>query len=63
MSCFCDKMKLIQENIFLGMVDSSFTIGAVLEKRLLPMPFTLSLSGSMNHRNGQFRLGCGFVLG
>jgi mitochondrial import receptor subunit TOM40 len=45
------------------MVDSSFTIGAVLEKRLLPMPFTLSLSGSMNHRNGQFRLGCGFVLG
>ncbi|XP_065347725.1 mitochondrial import receptor subunit TOM40 homolog 1-like [Cloeon dipterum] len=49
--------------VFKGMVDTSWTVGAVLEKRLLPMPFTLSLSGTMNHRNGQFRLGCGFVLG
>lgn len=48
---------------FRGMVDSSFTVGAVLEKKLQPLPFSFALSGSMNHSKNQFRLGCGFIIG
>ncbi|PNF34924.1 Mitochondrial import receptor subunit TOM40-like protein 1 [Cryptotermes secundus] len=48
---------------FRGMVDSSFTVGAVLEKKLQPLPFSFALSGSMNHNKSQFRLGCGFIIG
>lgn len=48
---------------FRGMVDSSFTVGAVLEKKLLPLPFSFALSGSLNHNKNQFRIGCGFIIG
>jgi mitochondrial import receptor subunit TOM40 len=49
--------------VIAGMVDSSFTVGAVLEKKLQPLPFSFALSGSMNHSKNQFRLGCGFIIG
>lgn len=49
--------------VIAGMVDSSLTVGAVLEKKLQPLPFSFALSGSMNHNKNQFRIGCGFIIG
>ncbi|KAK6644968.1 translocase of outer mitochondrial membrane [Polyplax serrata] len=49
--------------VFRGMIDSNWNVGAVLEKKLGPLPFTLSLSGMVNHNKQNFRLGCGFVIG
>jgi len=46
-----------------AMIDNNWTVTGVLEKRLLPMPFLLSLCGSINHVKNQFRLGCGFSIG
>jgi len=49
--------------VFRGMVDSNWTVGAVLEKKLQPLPFTFALSGMLNHPKSQFRLGCGLIIG
>lgn len=49
--------------VFRGMVDSNWTVGAVLEKKLQPLPFTFALSGLLNHTKNQFRLGCGLIVG
>lgn len=49
--------------VFRGMVDSNWTVGAVFEKRLQPLPFTFALSGTMNHNKNQFRLGAGVIIG
>ena len=49
--------------VFRGMVDSNWTVGAVLEKKLQPLPFTFALSGMLNHPKNQFRLGCGLIIG
>ncbi|GLG95373.1 hypothetical protein R5R35_013733 [Gryllus longicercus] len=49
--------------LFRGMVDSNWTVGAVLEKKLQPLPFSFALSGTMNHSKNQFRLGCGLIIG
>lgn len=49
--------------VFKGMVDSNWTVGATLEKKLAPLPFTFAISGVMNHTNNQFRLGCGLIIG
>ncbi|KAH8421469.1 hypothetical protein KR009_008591, partial [Drosophila setifemur] len=49
--------------IFRGAVDSNWHISGVLEKRLQPLPFTLALSGRMNHVKNNFRLGCGLMIG
>lgn len=48
---------------FKGMVDSNWTIGGVIEKKLMPLPFTFALSGLLNHSNSNFRLGCGLMIG
>lgn len=48
---------------FRGMVDSNWTVGAVLEKKLQPLPFTFALSGMLNHAKNQCRFGCGFIIG
>uniref|UniRef100_A0A1B6CVH6 Uncharacterized protein n=1 Tax=Clastoptera arizonana TaxID=38151 RepID=A0A1B6CVH6_9HEMI len=48
---------------FKGMIDSNWNVGAVLEKKMLPLPFTLSISGLLNHHKNLFQLGLGFVLG
>ncbi|XP_069684831.1 mitochondrial import receptor subunit TOM40 homolog 1 [Periplaneta americana] len=49
--------------VFRGTVDSNWTVGAVLEKRLQPLPFNFALSGTLNHSKNQFRLGCGLIIG
>ncbi|KAL0108436.1 hypothetical protein PUN28_015171 [Cardiocondyla obscurior] len=49
--------------VFKGSVDTTWTVGAVLEKRLQPLPFTFALSGMINHNKRQFRLGCGLIIG
>lgn len=49
--------------VFKGMVDSNWTVGGVLEKKLMPLPFSFALSGLLNHSNSNFRLGCGLIIG
>ncbi|XP_043657682.1 mitochondrial import receptor subunit TOM40 homolog 1 [Drosophila teissieri] len=49
--------------VFRGGIDSNWQIFGVLEKRLAPLPFTLALSGRMNHVKNNFRLGCGLMIG
>lgn len=50
--------------VFKGMVDTNWNVGATLDKKLSPpIPFTLTLSGMLNHQKNQFRLGLGFVIG
>ncbi|KAL1463719.1 hypothetical protein WDU94_015445 [Cyamophila willieti] len=44
-------------------IDSTWTVSTVIEKKLQPLPVTLSLSGSLNHMSSKFQLGCGFVVG
>lgn len=51
------------ELVFRGMVDTNWTVAAVLEKKLQPLPFTFALSGILNHTKNQFRLGCGLIIG
>lgn len=49
--------------VFRGMVDSNGTVGAVLEKKLQPLPFTFTLSGMICHSKKQSRFGCGLIIG
>lgn len=49
--------------VFRGMVDSNWTVGAVLEKKLQPLPFSFALSGMLNHVKNQSRFGCGLIIG
>lgn len=49
--------------IFRGSVDTNWTVGAVLEKKLQPLPISFALSGMMNHGKQHFRLGCGLIIG
>ncbi|CAL1531772.1 unnamed protein product [Lymnaea stagnalis] len=51
------------EVTFRGQVDSNWCIGAVLEKKLAPFPFTLALSGYANHVKNQYRFGMGIIIG
>ncbi|XP_055612269.1 mitochondrial import receptor subunit TOM40 homolog 1-like [Uranotaenia lowii] len=51
------------ELVFRGMVDTNWTVAAVLEKKLPPLPLTFALSGILNHTKNQFRLGCGLIIG
>ncbi|XP_014207924.1 mitochondrial import receptor subunit TOM40 homolog 1 [Copidosoma floridanum] len=48
---------------FKGSIDTNWLVGATLEKRLQPLPFTFVLSGMINHCKNQFRLGCGLIIG
>ncbi|XP_054262199.1 mitochondrial import receptor subunit TOM40 homolog 1 [Macrosteles quadrilineatus] len=48
---------------FRGSVDTNWNVSAVIEKKLLPMPFTFTLSGNLNQKKNSFRLGLGFVIG
>lgn len=49
--------------MFRGAVDSNWTVRAVMEKKLLPIPFTLSLCGLINHPKNSFQMGCGLIVG
>nr|XP_021401767.1 mitochondrial import receptor subunit TOM40B isoform X2 [Lonchura striata domestica] len=46
--------------VFRGLLDSSWSVGGVLEKRLPPLPVTLALGAFLNHRRNRFH--CGFGL-
>jgi len=48
---------------FKGAVNSDWEVKAVLEKKLLPIPFTLALSGTINHPKQSFQLGAGLIVG
>lgn len=63
-STFSYQVDLNKANMtFKGMVDSNWSTGAVLEKRLLPLPFTLVLSGFLNHVKSSYKFGIGFTVG
>ncbi|XP_063959532.1 mitochondrial import receptor subunit TOM40 homolog isoform X1 [Lytechinus pictus] len=49
--------------VFKGMVDTNWTVAAVLEKRLQPMPFSFILSGVINQWKNQCRFGFGLMIG
>lgn len=48
---------------FAATADSMWTVGCVLEKKLLPLPFTLALSGIFNHTKQQSKVGVGLIIG
>lgn len=48
---------------FKGQLDSNWCVGATMEKRLLPLPFTFLISGYANHVKGAYRFGLGLVVG
>lgn len=46
-----------------GSVDTNFIVKSVVEKKLLPLPFTLALCSLINHRKNSFQFGCGLIIG
>ncbi|KAL5019848.1 hypothetical protein ScPMuIL_002740 [Solemya velum] len=48
---------------FKGQLDTNWCIGATLEKKLQPFPFTFALSGYANHVKSQYRFGIGLIVG
>ncbi|XP_071958215.1 mitochondrial import receptor subunit TOM40 homolog [Antedon mediterranea] len=58
------QVDLPQANVtFKGMVDSNWSVSGVLEKKLLPMPFTFVISGMINHWKNKSRFGFGLMIG
>lgn len=61
---FSYQVDLNKANVtFKGMVDSNWTAGAVMEKRLMPLPFTFVLSGFLNHVKPSYKFGIGLTIG
>lgn len=48
---------------FKAQVDTNWCLGAVMEKKLQPFPFTFALSGWANHVKGHYRFGIGLIVG
>ena len=44
-------------------VNSKWTVGTVIEKRLDPLPASLLISGQLNHTNDEATFGVGFTIG
>jgi len=49
--------------LFRGAVDSTWAVKATLEKKLEPLPLTLSLCGLLNHPKNSFQMGAGLIMG
>lgn len=49
--------------LFRGSLDSTWTVRGTLEKKLAPLPLTLSLCGLLNHPKNSFQLGAGLIMG
>ncbi|XP_069739288.1 mitochondrial import receptor subunit TOM40 homolog [Phaenicophaeus curvirostris] len=49
--------------VFRGSVSSGGVVGASLEKKLPPLPLTLALGASLDHRKETFRCGFGLTVG
>ena len=45
------------------MIDTNGLVTAVIEKRLMPLPFTFILSSSLNHAKAAYRFGIGLLIG
>lgn len=45
------------------MVDTDWSVGATLEKKLPPMPFTFAISGLLNHAKNKSNFGLGLIIG
>lgn len=48
---------------FRGSLDTSWNVGAILEKRFLPLPVMLSLSAVLNHLKNSTTVGIGLTVG
>jgi len=46
-----------------GSIDTNGVVKAVLEKKLMPLPFTLALCGMLNHKKPQYQFGVGLIIG
>lgn len=58
------QLELPKANLtFRGQFDSNWCVGAVMEKKLPPLPFTFALSGFANHVKGAYRIGVGLIVG
>ena len=51
------------EFVVRGSVDTNLVVKSVVEKKLLPLPFTLALCSMINHRKGAYQFGCGLIIG
>ncbi|XP_036393834.1 mitochondrial import receptor subunit TOM40 homolog [Megalops cyprinoides] len=49
--------------LFKGSVDSNWVVGATLEKKLVPLPLSLTLGAFLNHRKNKFQCGLGATIG
>ncbi|XP_061462389.1 mitochondrial import receptor subunit TOM40B [Rhineura floridana] len=58
------QLTLPQANmVFRGFLDSSWCVGAVLEKKLPPLPVTLALGAFLNHWKHRFHCGFSIIVG
>lgn len=48
---------------FKGSLNSRWSIGVLIEKRLDPLPAQLLLSGQLSHRNDESKFGVGLMVG
>ncbi|XP_020653117.2 mitochondrial import receptor subunit TOM40B [Pogona vitticeps] len=49
--------------VFRGFLDSNWCVGAVLEKKLPPLPVTLALGAFLNHWKNRFHCGFSIIVG
>ncbi|KAJ8289812.1 hypothetical protein GJAV_G00005600 [Gymnothorax javanicus] len=49
--------------LFKGSIDSNWVVGATLEKKLVPLPLSLTLGAFLNHRKNKFQCGFGVTIG
>jgi len=56
-------MSVLSMCVSAGQLDSNWCVGAVMEKKLLPLPFTFALSAFANHPKAAYRFGVGLVVG
>ncbi|KFO82009.1 Mitochondrial import receptor subunit TOM40B, partial [Cuculus canorus] len=58
------QLNLPQANmVFRGLLDSNWSVGAVLEKKLPPLPVTLALGAFLNHWKNRFHCGFSVIVG
>eukprot|EP00076_Gallus_gallus_P033853 XP_024999391.1 mitochondrial import receptor subunit TOM40B isoform X3 [Gallus gallus] len=58
--CPCE---LLPQSQRAGLLDSNWSVGAVLEKKLPPLPVTLALGAFLNHWKNRFHCGFSVIVG
>lgn len=56
-------MQILVIQCFSGIVNSQWTIGSSLDKKLAPLPLSLNLSGTYNLDKDKVAVGLGVILG